>query len=326
MQHTKYVFTLIALICFAGLAFAQTDNETTPLLLTGQVFDTDGNVLEGAVVEIWHTDVAGVYDHPGDGVGDELDETFQYFGTSTVDANGNYAFLTYKPGQYEPRPVHIHVKVKLESVTALITQFYFSEDSTRADETILLDIVDTVDAQGEPIRVAIGDIVLDLNGADSNTLVPTALQAEGPFYPVVDISEYDNDLTDSDTAQRAIITNRMLYTRLNVNTVTRDELLAIESIPESLIDAIEANRPFNSIIELWALDTELVNLMDAYLYVPIDVDNTDASTIMQLDLAQESAEVILETLASPTNEQFIAFILEFFPGYTEDDIAPYLAE
>ena len=59
------------------------------------------------------------------------DQGFQFYGTSIADDEGMYTFRTVRPGYYEPRPKHIHVKVKIDGATALTSQFYFEED--RAD-------------------------------------------------------------------------------------------------------------------------------------------------------------------------------------------------
>ncbi len=98
------------------------------LFLFGQVLDTRGDAVPNALVEIWQTDAGGVYDHPGDPGTADRDRSFQFFGSTPVDAAGWYAFRTIVPGRYEPRPRHIHYKVKQEGETLLTSQFYFSDD------------------------------------------------------------------------------------------------------------------------------------------------------------------------------------------------------
>jgi protocatechuate 3,4-dioxygenase beta subunit len=66
--------------------------------------------LEGAKVEIWHCDAAGVYS----GVSDPgFDTTGQKFlrGYRVTDANGGATFITIYPGWYSGRAVHIHFKI-----------------------------------------------------------------------------------------------------------------------------------------------------------------------------------------------------------------------
>lgn len=173
------------------------------VLLFGRVHDTNGDPLPGATVEIWQTDAQGIYDHPGDRSTASRDLSFQFYGASVTDADGNYVFRTIEPGYYEPRPKHIHVKVKLDGRELLTTQFYFEEDRAglggegifsqaggQGDLLILKAVADAAaDAAG--VRVLSTDLVLD---AGAGTLAPTPAQTEGPYYPVVDVSSFDNDL------------------------------------------------------------------------------------------------------------------------------------
>ncbi len=174
------------------------------VLLFGRVLDTNGDPVPGAAVEIWHTDDQGVYDHPGDRSTASRDRSFQFYGTSPTNADGVYAFRTITPGYYEPRPKHIHVKVRIDGQEALTTQFYFEEDrSTLASEGVfsqagglgellVLKAVQDPSAVAAGVRVLTGDLGLNRGGG---ALTPTPAQTEGPYYPVVDVSTFDNDLT-----------------------------------------------------------------------------------------------------------------------------------
>jgi protocatechuate 3,4-dioxygenase beta subunit len=57
---------------------------------------------------------------------------FQFFGTSVSDSDGNYMFRTIIPGKYEPRPRHIHVKIRKDGRELLTSQIYFSVDGETA--------------------------------------------------------------------------------------------------------------------------------------------------------------------------------------------------
>lgn len=176
------------------------------LLLTGGVLDVDGQPLEGATVEIWQTDASGVYDHPGDPATASRDRTFQFYGTSIADEHGVYLFRTILPGEYEPRPRHIHVKVKIGGAEVLTTQFYFSQDRAQVEgeavfrqagsqgDRLLIQLLQGADAAGNPLLLAANDIVVDA-GSGAGSPAPTPAQAEGPYYPLVAVSDYDNDLT-----------------------------------------------------------------------------------------------------------------------------------
>lgn len=170
------------------------------LILFGQVLDVNGNPVPDAVVEIWQTDASGVYDHPRDPGTGSRDTSFQFFGMATTDADGWYAFRTLVPGRYEPRPRHIHYKVKQNGTTLLTSQFYFSDDIAEVQgegmfravgesgDLLLLQLV-----QGDGHLLAHGRMVVDI-GIGAGTLPLTPSQGEGPYYPVVDLSTVDNDL------------------------------------------------------------------------------------------------------------------------------------
>lgn len=216
-KHGLIMVILAAMQIIVGTVAAQDTAEPLPvevgeiILLQGQVLDTDGQPIEGAVVEIWHTDIDGRYNHPNDTPENLLLEDFQYFGTSTTDENGFYAFSTIKPKAYEGRPTHIHVRVRLDVTALLTTQFYFPEDlaggttdsiAARADASLFVQVVEFMvenaeTGEEERLLVANRDIVVDVNGSSADSLSPTLSQAEGPYYPVIDFSGYDNNLNST---------------------------------------------------------------------------------------------------------------------------------
>jgi len=139
----------------------------------GKVYDAKGLPIPGVVVEIWQTDSNGVYLHPNDPGTDQRDRNFQFYGESVSAADGSYHFRTILPGQYEPRPRHIHVKVKLEGNELLTTQFYFEGDPELANETmfnqagsdgvhLIVGLVEGQDTSGNPILVGQRDIILNV--------------------------------------------------------------------------------------------------------------------------------------------------------------------
>ncbi len=98
------------------------------LILYGHILDANGAPLSGYAVEIWQVDGDGIYDHPGDRNTSSRDMGFQFYGTSTTDENGLFTFRTIVPARYEPRPRHIHFKVKKNGAEVLTSQFYVSGD------------------------------------------------------------------------------------------------------------------------------------------------------------------------------------------------------
>jgi protocatechuate 3,4-dioxygenase beta subunit len=90
--------------------------------------------VQGAVVEIWHTQRTGVYSGqtPSPGFcsgGDAEAPTKNYFrGTQTSDANGRVDFDTCFPGWYPGRCIHIHVSVKIGTASYVVTQLFFADN------------------------------------------------------------------------------------------------------------------------------------------------------------------------------------------------------
>ncbi len=130
----------------------------------GTVYAATGMPIEGAVIEIWQTDDQGIYLHPGDRNTASRDPNFQFYGEAVTDATGHYEFRTILPGEYEPRPRHIHVKVRLDGEEVLTTQFYFADETTLSgnEANLLIDLSDGEDANGNPIQVGQRDIVLNV--------------------------------------------------------------------------------------------------------------------------------------------------------------------
>jgi len=90
-----------------------------PVSVTGQVFDTKGNELSGATIEIWQANHVGLYD---------LD-SYAYRTTLAADAKGNYGFDSVMPGHYPGRVCqHIHYLVTAPGHKPLTTQLYFATD------------------------------------------------------------------------------------------------------------------------------------------------------------------------------------------------------
>ena len=90
-----------------------------PLRVTGHVWNTRGERVPNASVDIWHTDFYGLYDLDG----------YRYRAKINPDQDGGYAIETIIPGHYPDRPAqHIHYLVRAPGHRGLITQAYFATD------------------------------------------------------------------------------------------------------------------------------------------------------------------------------------------------------
>jgi protocatechuate 3,4-dioxygenase beta subunit len=90
-----------------------------PLVVTGQVFSSRGELIPSAIVEIWQTNHEGLYDLDG----------YHYRTKLTTPADGNYEFSSVMPGHYPARVCqHIHYAVTAPGYRPLVTQLYFATD------------------------------------------------------------------------------------------------------------------------------------------------------------------------------------------------------
>ncbi len=93
--------------------------------------DSTGCVpLEGAVVDLWHCDAAGVYSGVTDPSFDTTGHDYLR-GVQRTDATGAATFTTIYPGWYQGRTVHIHFKVRTDpdasAGTELTSQLFFDD-------------------------------------------------------------------------------------------------------------------------------------------------------------------------------------------------------
>jgi protocatechuate 3,4-dioxygenase beta subunit len=106
------------------------------MILVGRLLDEDGRPVRRSLVEIWQANASGRYHHPGDQHEAPLDPNFEGIGRTFTDDEGNFRFITIKPGSYPWRnhafawrPQHIHFSLLGNApVQRLITQMYFPGD------------------------------------------------------------------------------------------------------------------------------------------------------------------------------------------------------
>jgi protocatechuate 3,4-dioxygenase beta subunit len=106
------------------------------IIVHGRVLDSAGRPVPHALVEVWQANAAGRYRHSVDRHDAPLDPHFAGGGRVLTGADGEYRFVTVKPGAYpwanHPnawRPAHIHFSVFGHAFTQrLVTQMYFPGD------------------------------------------------------------------------------------------------------------------------------------------------------------------------------------------------------
>ncbi len=106
------------------------------IIVAGRVLDEDGKPVRNALVEVWQANAGGRYKHHVDQHPAPLDPNFSGAGRCLTDDDGNYRFITVKPGAYPWgnhenawRPAHIHFSIFGRAFTQrLVTQMYFPGD------------------------------------------------------------------------------------------------------------------------------------------------------------------------------------------------------
>ena len=115
------------------------------IIVCGRVRDGSGRPLPDVLIEVWQANAAGRYVHKSDQWPGPLDPNFLGIGRCRTNAQGEYRFLTVRPGAYpwrnHPnawRPAHIHFSILGASWSErLVTQMYFAGDPLLAMDPIL---------------------------------------------------------------------------------------------------------------------------------------------------------------------------------------------
>jgi protocatechuate 3,4-dioxygenase alpha subunit len=124
------------------------DSEGQRILIKGQVTDGDGEPVSDAMIEIWHADAAGYFNHPADPNHAKADKAFRGFGRADTVNNGVYTFKTIKPGTVpfdDNRMQAPHINVRVFSRGMLIhayTRLYFGDEDATNEADPVLNLVD----------------------------------------------------------------------------------------------------------------------------------------------------------------------------------------
>jgi protocatechuate 3,4-dioxygenase, beta subunit len=120
------------------------------IIVAGRVLDEDSRPIPNTLIEVWQANASGRYVHVADQHPAPLDENFTGAGRVVTDAEGNYRFLTVKPGAYPWknhhngwRPAHIHFSLFGASfLSRMVTQMYFPGDPLFAFDPIYNSVPD----------------------------------------------------------------------------------------------------------------------------------------------------------------------------------------
>ena len=110
--------------------------------LHGQIVDSRGQPLRGALVEIWQVDAHGIYLHSRGGDRARRDANFQGYGRFETASDGRYRFRTIRPVPYPGRTPHIHFAVTLPGQPRFATQCYIRGEPLNQRDGVLNAIRD----------------------------------------------------------------------------------------------------------------------------------------------------------------------------------------
>ena len=120
------------------------------IIVSGRILDENNRPIPHTLIEVWQANAAGRYRHERDQHAAPLDPNFTGFGRAFSDGDGNYRFVTIKPGAYPWgnhdnawRPAHIHFSLFGPAfATRLVTQMYFPGDPLLAFDPIFNSTAD----------------------------------------------------------------------------------------------------------------------------------------------------------------------------------------
>ncbi|PWS36881.1 protocatechuate 3,4-dioxygenase subunit beta [Falsiroseomonas bella] len=120
------------------------------IIVAGRITDEDGRPQRGVMVEVWQANASGRYHHPRDQHDAPLDPNFEGRARIFTDDQGNYSFVSVKPGAYPWRnhwnawrPIHIHFGLHGAGFAQrMITQMYFPGDPLLDLDPIFLSTPD----------------------------------------------------------------------------------------------------------------------------------------------------------------------------------------
>jgi len=131
----------------------------TPLLLTGRFLNTHGELLAGAILDVWEANWDGQYDNEG----------FTLRGKLQADRQGRYRLRTIVPKAYSTggqnyRAAHIHVKASAPGHRLITTELYVKGDARNYQDFGVRPSLQLVLEGPSEARTASFDFILGSNG------------------------------------------------------------------------------------------------------------------------------------------------------------------
>jgi protocatechuate 3,4-dioxygenase, alpha subunit len=113
------------------------------ITIQGRVIDGDGQPVPDAILEIWQADAGGRYPHPEQSTTPNDASPFFGFGRVATDDQGQFSFITVKPGPVhgpdgKPQAPHLQISVFMRGLLKqLVTRLYFPEEPLNPSDPVL---------------------------------------------------------------------------------------------------------------------------------------------------------------------------------------------
>jgi protocatechuate 3,4-dioxygenase alpha subunit len=117
------------------------------IVVSGHVFDGNGDPVPDAMVETWQADPDGRFAHPDDPRGPRRYQGFRGFGRSHTRGDGSWRVVTLKPGALpagdgEQEAPHLDVSLFARGLlNRVVTRIYFDDEPhANATDPVLRDV------------------------------------------------------------------------------------------------------------------------------------------------------------------------------------------
>lgn len=123
-----------------------------------------------------------------------------------------------------------------------------------------------------------------------------------------------------------------VFTKLNLNTATPQEILAVPNTGDRMVREFQAYRPYTSIQQFRreigkSVDAATVAEYEKYVYVPVDVNQADAETLQQIPgVTAEIAGQLIAGRPYGTNQNFLAKLVTLVSAEQAAAAQNYLAQ
>ena len=118
----------------------------------------------------------------------------------------------------------------------------------------------------------------------------------------------------------------------NLNTATAEEFKTVPEVGDRMAHEFDEYRPYISIVQFRReigkyVDEEQVSMFEDYVYVPIDINESDAKTVAQiLGLDLEGAQQLVAARPFESHDAFYAAVTEVAGGIAAQFARLYVSE